>query len=171
MEMIDILGPQNWQDYISNWCVLYLTSFIQVTSMLQVSRYTSNMIFGYFFHKGPNTKRFFLLHIFFCYLLLITIGVMNDERLENFLWSITSSFSKVFPQKKPKHQKTFGTFFWHFYILSKVVCKNFYSISLILIKVYSQTPDVTANAKDSEVRYKKVYGFWFNHLKNWNMSH
>ena len=96
---------------------------------------------------------------------------MNDERLENFLWSITSSFSKVFPPKKPKHQKTFGTFFWHFYILSKVVCKNFYSISLILIKVYSQTPDVTANAKDSEVRYKKVYGFWFIHLKNWNMSH
>ena len=30
---------------------------------------------------------------------------------------------------------------------------------------------ITANAKDSEVRYKKVYGFWFNHLKNWNMSH
>ena len=126
------------------------------------------MIFGYFFNKRPNTKRlfkkrFFLLHIFFCYLLLITIGVMNDERLENFLWSITSSFStKVFPPKKPKHQKTFGTFFWHFYILSKVVCKNFYSISLILIKVYSQTPDVTANVKDSEVRYKK---------SNWSLGH
>ena len=111
VEMIDILGPQNWQDYISNWCVLYLTSFIQVTSMLQVSRYTSNMIFGYFFHKGPNTKRFFLLHIFFCYLLLITIGVMNDERLENFLWSITSSFSKVFPQKNPNTKKLLELFF------------------------------------------------------------
>ena len=40
------------------------------------------------------------------------------------------------------------------------MCKNFYSISLILIKVYSQTPDVTANAKDSEVRYKKVVHIW-----------
>ena len=42
------------------------------------------------------------------------------------------------------------------------MCKNFYSISLILIKVYSQTPDVTANVKDSEVRYKK---------SNWSLGH
>ena len=165
-----LLGPQNWQDYISNWCVLYLTSFIQVRSMLQVD--THLIWFSVTFStRGLIQKDFSFCMFFFGYLLLITIGVMNDERLENFLWSITSSFSKVFPPKKSKHQKTFGTFFWHFYILSKVVCKNFYSISLILIKVYSQTPDVTANAKDSEVRYKKVYGFWFIHLKNWNTSH
>ena len=170
MEMIDIIGTSKLTR-LHFKLVCTLPYILHSSEIYASSRYTSNMIFGYFFNKGPNTKRFFLLHIFFGYLLLITIGVMNDERLENFLWSITSSFSKVFPPKKPKHQKTFGTFFWHFYILSKVVCKNFYSISLILIKVYSQTPDVTANAKDSEVRYKKVYGFWFIHLKNWNTSH
>ena len=155
MEMIDIIGTSKLTR-LHFKLVCTLPYILHSSEIYASSRYTSNMIFGYFFNKGPNTKRFFLLHIFFGYLLLITIGVMNDERLENFLWSITSSFSKVFPPKKPKHQKTFGTFFWHFYILSKVVCKNFYSISLILIKVYSQTPDVTANAKGSEVRYKKV---------------